>query len=89
MGFLLCRLYDFCILMVTIQYKMQMLLEVMLRANNLDKYQVLPMIWIAKRDFAWFGNYRRLNKDFEFQSNTSEDMIQLDMICLLQNNYKM
>ena len=65
--------------------KCSFVLEVILRTDKEEKFKVLPKRWIVERTFAWFGNYRRLSKDFEFQSNTSEAMIQLAMINLMLN----
>jgi len=45
-------------------------------------------IWIVERTFSWFESYRRLSKDFEFKTNTSEAMIQLAMIKIMLNRCK-
>lgn len=41
--------------------------------------------WIVERTFAWFDSYRRLSKDFEFATDTSETMIHLAMTRLMLN----
>jgi len=41
--------------------------------------------WIVERTFAWFESYRRLSKDFEFATDTSETMIRLAMTRLMLN----
>lgn len=66
-----------------VKNKCSIILEIVLRTDTDEKFKVLPKRWIVERTFAWFGNYRRLSKDFEFQSNTSEAMIQLAMINLM------
>ena len=38
---------------------------------------------IVERTFAWFESYRRLSKDFEFATDTSEAMIRLAMTRLM------
>ncbi|HZL09738.1 MAG TPA: IS5/IS1182 family transposase, partial [Prolixibacteraceae bacterium] len=38
--------------------------------------------------FAWFESYRRLSKDFEYRTDTSEAMIQFAMIKLMLNRIK-
>ena len=38
--------------------------------------------------FSWFESYRRLSKDYEYQIETSETMIQLVMIRLMLNRIK-
>ncbi len=60
-------------------------LEVVLRTNDSRKFAVIPKRWVIERTFAWFESYRRLSKDFEFKTDTSEAMIQLTMIKLMLN----
>lgn len=72
-----------------VKAKCSIILEVVLRTDTEEKFKVLPKRWIVERTFAWFGNYRRLSKDFEFQSDTSEAMLQLAMInIMLKKLYK-
>jgi putative transposase len=47
------------------------------------RFAVVPRRWVVERTFAWLGRYRRLSKDYEFLSATSEAVIQLAMIQLL------
>jgi putative transposase len=37
----------------------------------------------VERTFGWFGRYRRLSKDYEFQTDTSENMVMIAMIQLM------
>ena len=46
------------------------------------------IVWIVERTFAWFESYRRLSKDFEYHTDTSQTMIQLAMIKLVLNSIK-
>ncbi len=62
-----------------------LILEVILRKNDSPKFQVIPKRWVVERTFAWFESYRRLSKDFEFLTDTSENMIRLAMIKLMLN----
>ncbi len=64
------------------------ILEIVLRKDDSPKFQVLPKRWIVERTFAWFESYRRLSKDFEFNPETSQAMIQLAMIKLMLNRSK-
>lgn len=64
------------------------IIEIVLRTDDSSRFQVLPKRWVVERTFAWFESYRRLSKDFEFQTNTSETMIQLAMIRLMLNRIK-
>jgi putative transposase len=62
--------------------------EVVSRSNTASKFEVLPKRWIVERTFAWLESYRRLSKDFEFQTETSQTMIQLAMIKLMLNRIR-
>jgi transposase len=56
--------------------------------NYSSKFTVIPKRWVVERTFAWFESYRRLSKDFEFRTDTSEDMIQFAMIKLMLDRIK-
>jgi len=64
-----------------------LILEVILRKDDSPKFQVIPKRWVVERTFAWFESYRRLSKDFEFLTDTSENMIRLAMIKLMLNRF--
>jgi transposase len=42
-------------------------------------FTVLPRRWVVERTFAWIGKYRRMSKDYEYSTKTSETMIYLCM----------
>jgi putative transposase len=46
-------------------------------------FAVVPRRWVVERTFAWLGRYRRLSKDDEYLTATSEAVIYLAMIRLL------
>ncbi len=46
-------------------------------------FQVLPQRWIVERTFGWWVWWRRLSKDYEKQTATSEALIHLVMIRLM------
>ncbi len=48
-------------------------------------FVVLKKRWIVERTFAWFESYRRLAKDYEYHTSSSEAMIELAMIRLMLN----
>lgn len=50
-------------------------LEVVARPAGCRSFAVLPRRWVVERTFAWLGRYRRLSKDYEAQTATSEAMI--------------
>lgn len=62
--------------------------EIVLRSDTTSKFQVLPKRWIVERTFSWFESYRRLAKNFEYNTDTCEAMVQLAMIVLMLNGMK-
>ncbi len=50
-------------------------LEVVARPSGSTGFAVLPRRWVVERSFAWIGRYRRLSKDYEARTTTSEAMI--------------
>jgi putative transposase len=49
---------------------------------------ILPRRRVVKRTFAWLGKYRRMSKDYEYWTETSEAMISLCMTRTMINRYK-
>lgn len=47
------------------------------------KFVVLPKRWVVERTFAWFGQSRRLSKDYEALNETTETWILITMIYLM------
>lgn len=58
-------------------------LQCVLRPKNAKGFQVLPKRWIVERTFAWLGRNRRLCKDHERTTKSSEAMIYIAMIHLM------
>ena len=48
-----------------------------------SRFAVVPRRWVVERTFAWLGRYRRLSKDYEYLTATSEAVIYLAMTRLL------
>lgn len=46
-------------------------------------FQVLPKRWVVERTFAWLGKFRRLSKDYETLTATSETWIYAAMVHLM------
>ena len=64
------------------------LLEVVLRSDDMKGFVVLPRRWVVERTFAWLNNHRRLSKDYERYTKTSETMIQIAMMRLMLRRLK-
>jgi len=58
-------------------------LEIVKRSDDVHTFQVLPKRWIVERTLGWLGRYRRLSKDYEELTASSEAMIQIAMIRLM------
>jgi putative transposase len=55
-------------------------LEITKRADRLKGFVVIPKRWIVERTLGWLNRYRRLSKDYEYHTETSEAMIRVAMI---------
>ena len=49
-------------------------LEIVHRPEGLKGFQVLPRRWVVERTFGWLGRYRRLARDYEHTTLSSETM---------------
>lgn len=58
-------------------------LEIVKRPEGTKGFQLLPKRWLVERTLAWLGRYRRLSKDDEYVTQTSEAMIRVAMIHLM------
>jgi len=58
-------------------------LEIVKRSDQIKGFVVLPKRWIVERTFGWFGRYKRLSKDYEYLTETSEAMIHGVMIHIM------
>jgi putative transposase len=54
-------------------------LEIVRVKDKPQSFQVQPHRWVVERTFAWLGKYRRLSKDYEYLTESSEAMIYLAM----------
>jgi len=59
------------------------LLEIVKRSDDMQGFVVLPRRWVVERTFGWLGRCRRLSKDYEEQTESSEAMVLLAMIQLM------
>ena len=58
-------------------------LEIVKRSDTTEGFEVLPKRWIVERTFAWLGRCRRLRKDYEGTTTSSEAFVKLAMIHLM------
>ena len=58
-------------------------LQVVLRSDDQKGFVLLPRRWVVERTFAWLGNHRRLSKDYERFTKTSETFIYVAMSRLM------
>jgi putative transposase len=54
-------------------------LEVVQRPHGSHSFILLPRRWVAERTFAWLNNHRRLSKDYERLTTTSEQFVYIAM----------
>lgn len=60
----------------------------LVKRKAISTFEVLPKRWIVERTFAWLGKYRRLSKDYETLTASSESMIRIAMINLMLHRLK-
>jgi putative transposase len=56
-------------------------LEITRRSEQ--RFVVVPRRWVIERSIAWINRYRRLNKDYEYRTTTSESMVYMTGIRLM------
>ncbi|WP_329193629.1 IS5 family transposase [Streptomyces sp. NBC_01435] len=60
--------------------KLALTLEIVKRTDDMTGFVVLPRRWVAERTFAWLMNSRRLARDYETLSASSEAVIRWSMV---------
>jgi putative transposase len=58
-------------------------LEVVSRPIGAKGFVLLHRRWVVERTFAWMGRYRRLSKDYEYYTHSSEAQIQISAVHLM------
>ena len=59
------------------------ILEIVKRSDDVKGFQVLPRRWVVERTFGWLGRYRRLSKDYEGSTESSQALIYAAMIHIM------
>jgi putative transposase len=55
-------------------------LSIVKRSDDVKGFVVLPRRWVVERTFAWLCKFRRLSKDYEETTASSEAWIRIAMI---------
>lgn len=55
-------------------------LEIVKRPTGAKGFVLLPKRWVVERTFAWLGRWRRLSRDYEHRTESSQAMIQVASI---------
>ena len=59
----------------TVRQQFGWVLEIVKRSDDMKGFQVLPRRWVVERTFGWLGRYRRLARDYEHTTSSSESMV--------------
>jgi putative transposase len=58
-------------------------IEVVSRPIGARGFVLLHRRWVVERSIAWMGRYRRLSKDYEYETSSSEAWIQISAVQLM------
>jgi putative transposase len=58
-------------------------LDIIRRSDDIKGFQVLPRRWVVERTFGWLGRYRRLSKDYEGLTESSQAFVYAAMIHIM------
>jgi len=64
----------------TVHQQFGWVLEIVKRSEDVKGFQVLPRRWVVERTFGWLGRYRRLARDYEHTTSSSESMVYIASI---------
>jgi putative transposase len=67
----------------SLRQRRRLRIEVVKRDERQAGFPILPRRWVVERTFAWLTRYRRLSKDYEYLTKSSEAMIYIAMISLM------
>ena len=56
-------------------------LEIVRRPEGAKGFVLLPKRWVVERTFSWLGRWRRLSRDYEHLTESSEAMVRIASIC--------
>jgi putative transposase len=58
-------------------------IELEITKRSEQRFVVIPRRWVVERSIAWMNRYRRLSKDYEYRTTTSESMVYMTGIRLM------
>jgi putative transposase len=64
----------------TVRQRFGWVLEIVKRSDDVKGFKVLPHRWVVERTFGWLGRYRRLARDYEHTTSSSENMVYIASI---------
>jgi putative transposase len=71
-----------------VKEQLHCVLEIVRRRDDVAGFEVLPRRWVVERTLAWISRCRRLSKDYEALTDTSEAYVYLAMIHLMLKRLK-
>jgi putative transposase len=71
-----------------VKEQLRCVLEIVKRSDDVVGFEVLPRRWVVERTLAWISRCRRLSKDYEALTETSEAYVYLAMIHLMLKRLK-
>jgi len=71
-----------------VKEQLRVVLEIVRRRDDAVGFEVLPRRWVVERTLAWMSRCRRLSKDYEALTETSEAYVYLAMIHLMLKRLK-
>jgi transposase len=63
--------------------RLRLVVEIVRRSDDVKGFKVLPRRWVVERTFGWLVRNRRLARDYERLTASSEAMIKIAMIRLM------
>lgn len=70
-------------LIAWVREKFNIVLRIVRRSDDAKGFQVLPRRWVVERTFGWLGRCRRMSKDYERLTETSEAFVYIAMIGIM------
>jgi transposase len=66
-----------------VYYWYSLVLQIVKRSDDQKGFVLLPRRWVVERTFGWLMNYRRLCRNYEYWTETSETVVKVAMIHIM------